>query len=170
MRHHLHCVRYARRIANGLLQARMLSAVTVCVATAAWPQSSMLERYARTSTVLPGSAVLVVGGLGIRYALVYRSGMYESVTDRSVTGHDTHERCSIYTATLLADGTMLLDDGFISPYSTLSTAELWMGEEYDLLRSHTSEQREGDGVPTSQHARHDCSTARDLPAILAHPA
>jgi hypothetical protein len=69
-------------------------------------------RYSHTTTLLPGGQVLVAGGLGTSNAPLTRAEMYDPGTSRwTAAGSLTGARSNPFTATLLADGQVLLTGG-----------------------------------------------------------
>lgn len=114
-------------------------AVAMLAAAGACAQLDV-PRYAHTATVLSRARVLVYGGLGPYDAFMLGTEVGEGAAFEP--GPRSHRARAFHTATVLQDGMLLIAGGFVLPYSTASTAELFDGERFIFLPHRMSAPRE----------------------------
>ncbi|MFO8080436.1 MAG: kelch repeat-containing protein, partial [Armatimonadota bacterium] len=117
------------------VQIRMNAVVVVVIALLAGTQADAqldVPRYAHTATALPGGGVMVCGGLGPYDAFMLGTEVGEGA-EAFTPGPHVHRARAFHTATVLRDGMLLVAGGFVLPYSTASTAELFDGERFTFL-------------------------------------
>ncbi len=102
----------------------------------------LAPRYAHSVTALPDGRVLVVGGLGPGDAFIGRAEILDPAHRTVMVAPRPAKHRAFHTATLLLDGTVLIAGGFMLPYSTSRTAELWDGSRFVFLESKMSVPRE----------------------------
>ncbi len=121
--------------------ARTLAVLMAAIMASSVSAQLDVPRYAHTTTRLPESGFLVYGGLGPGDAFMLGTEIgAPSGTFRP--GPRSHRARAFHTATVLADGSVLIAGGFILPYSTASSAELFDGERFIFLPHHMSAPRE----------------------------
>ncbi len=135
--------RPCRRRQAGALAAL---AAALCMLTAVTPAAAQLclraPRYAHSLTPLPDGRVLVYGGLGLGDRFARGTEILGADAAGFVPGPPAHRRRAFHTASLLRNGSVLIAGGFIAPYSSSRTAELFDGRRFVFLGSRMSAPRE----------------------------
>ncbi len=128
---------------KSLLVLSVSAALLLAVVGLAWSQTRLLApRYAHIAICLGEGRILVHGGLGPGDAFVTGAEIIDHAAGRVLAAPEPHECRAFHTATPLLDGTVLIAGGFVPPYSTSRTAELFDGEGFVLLDSEMSAPRE----------------------------
>ena len=100
-----------------------------------------VPRYAHTLSVVPGIGVMVCGGLGPYDAFMLGTEVRQE-DGTFAPGLRNHRARAFHTATVLQDGSLLIAGGFVLPYSTTSSAELFDGRRFVFLPHRMSAPRE----------------------------